>query len=432
MKARAGVLLLSGAALAALSTLDAAALQSPAPAPKPAPLVIQVGVDLIQMDASVTDKKGQPVVDLKAEDFILEVDGRKQPLTNAAYFGAVPRAQGGALSAAAAPRPGGGNTIIFIVDDLNMSFGSMYYARRGLRHFASEWGSSGTRAAIRTTSEEAATFTLFTTAEPFENKAAALRYNIRSNQGIRSVRPMPQISRVTAGMSPEVQAVFAGAANPSMVSSNLQQRLYSLVSTINSMRSLPGRKALVFVSEGFASLSTGTGPLGFDSPFATLFTIDSAVREAMRLITEVANRASVVLYTVDPRGLFADFPSAEDDPDAALIGSMMQARGFDRVHTQGSLQELAGATGGLAVINRNDLQGGFSDIVRDQSAYYLIGFEPTQKTFVKSSGRAKFHKIRLKVNRPDVRVRTRAGFYGVTDEEVNSRAPLPLAAPETY
>lgn len=433
MKARAGVLLISGAALAALSSFDVAALQSPATAQKSAPLVIQVGVDLIQIDASVTDEKGRPVVDLKAEDFILEVDGKKQALTNAAYFGVVPGAGAAALGSPVSPQTGVGNTVVFIVDDLNMSFGSMYYARRGLRHFASEWGSSGTRAAIRTTSEVADSFTLFTTAEPFERKAAELRYNINSNQGLRSVRPMTREgSRVTAGMSPDVQAAFAANTNPSVVSSNLQQRLFSLVSTINTMRSLPGRKALVFVSEGFASLSTGAGPLGFDSPLTTLFTVDSDVREAMRLITEVANRASVVLYTVDPRGLFADFPSAEDDPDAAMIGSMMQTRWFDRVHTQGSLQELAGATGGLAVINRNDLQGGFSDILRDQGAYYLIGFEPAEKTFVKSSGRAKFHKIKLKVNRPNVRVRTRAGFYGVTDEEVNSRAPMPLAAPETY
>lgn len=432
MKARAGVLVLLGAGAIASSSFNVAAVQDPSAAPKRAPLVIQVGVDLIQIDASVTDNVGRPVSDLRAEDFLLEVDGKKQPLTNAAYFGA-PASAETAVAEPGTPIPAGvGNTVIFIIDDLNMSFGSMYYARRGLTQFASEWGDSGTRAAIRTTSEEARSFTIFTSAERFEEAALKLRYNLHSNQGVRPVTTLITDRRITGGMSPDVQAAFLSNANPSQVSSNLQQRLFSLVSTINTMRSLPGRKALVLVSEGFATISSGTGPLGFESPLTALFAGDSDVREAMRLITEVANRASVVLYTVDPRGLFVDFPSAEDSGAPSLDSQYMNSGWFDRVHTQGSLQELAAATGGLAIVNRNDLRGGFSDVVRDQGAYYLIGFEPAAKTFVKSSGRAKFHKIKLTVNRPGLRVRTRAGFYGVTDQEVNERAPMAATSPTTY
>lgn len=430
MKARAGVLVLLGAASVASSSFSVAAIQDPPAAAKPAPLVIQVGVDLIQVDASVTDEKGRPVTDLRAEDFLLEVDGKKQPLTNAAYFGTLAKAGAEAEDPRAPIAAGAGNTVIFIIDDLNMSFGSMYYTRRGLTQFASEWGDSGTRAAIRTTSEEARSFTIFTSAQRFEETTAKLRYNLRSNQGVRPVATLITEGRATTGMSPDAQAAFFSNTNPSMVSSNLQQRLFSLVSTINTMRSLPGRKALVFVSEGFATISNGMGPLGFESPLTALFTSDADVREALRLITEVANRASVVLYTVDPRGLFVDFPSAEDSGAPTLASEYMNSRWHDRVNTQGSLQELAAATGGLAIVNRNDLQGGFSDVVRDQGAYYLIGFEPTAKTFVKSSGRPKFHKIKLTVNRPGLRVRTRAGFYGITDQEVNERAPL--TAPETH
>jgi VWFA-related protein len=414
----------------ALSSFSVVAIQDPPKAPAAVPLVIQVGVDLIQIDTTVTDNKGRPVTDLTARDFILEVDGKKQPLTNAAYFGSPARMAGATEDATPTREAGAGNTVVFIIDDLNMSFGSMYYARRGLTRFASEWGDSGTRAAIRTTSERADSFTLFTSAEPFEAKAAELRYNLQGNQGVRSPWPMMQERRITNGMSPDAQAAFLANTNPSLVHSNLQQRLFSLVSTINTMRSLPGRKALILVSEGFASIQQGSGPLGFDTPMTALFTGDSDVREALRLITEVANRASVVLYTVDPRGLFVDSTSAEDAE--APSQAVLQSRWFDRTHTQGSLQQLAAATGGLAIINRNDLQGGFSDVLRDQDAYYLIGFEPTAQTFVKSSGRAKFHKIKLSLTRPGLHVRTRAGFYGVTDAEVNELAPTVATSPTTY
>ena len=143
----------------------------------------------------------------------------------------------------------------------------------------------------------------------------------------------------------------------------------------------------------------------------------------MALTTEVANRASVVLYTVDPQGLVVDFPTASEE-DFAVSARLMRARALARFDAQGSLQDMADATGGLAIANRNDLPGGFGDVLRDQGAYYLIGFEPKAKTFTKAADTPKFHKIKLSVNRTDVRVRTRDGFYGVTDEELNERAPV--------
>ncbi len=409
MKTRAGVLALSGAAVVAFCTFSVGANQN---TPKtPQPLVIQVGVDLIQIDATVTDKRGRPVTDLRAEDFTLEVDGKKRPLTNAIHFGAPAVAAAVSDSGpetdvtqqAEGSEPSPGNTVVFVIDDLNMSFNSMYQARRGLTKFASEWEESRTRAAVRTTSDDSLTFTLFNNALEFENSAAQLRYNIRSNKGIRSVGSMLS----DRGSSGRMAAMMAEnlAANPAVLHANMRQRFYSLITTINSLRSVPGRKAVVLVSEGFTSIPSGSSPLGSEGALSSLFLGTSGIHESVRLITEVANRASVVLYAVDPRGLMLDGPSA-------------------RIVSQASLRQLAEATGGLAIANTNDLRGGFGDVLKDQAAYYLIGFEPHDDTFARKWGRPRFHKIKLKVNRPNLRVRTREGFYGVTDQEVNDRAPV--------
>jgi VWFA-related protein len=429
MKSRTRFLVLLGTAAAAFSSLTDAAPQEPAAARARPPLVIQVGVELIQIDASVTDRKGRPIADLRAEDFTLEVDGKKRLLTNVSYFGSAEPGvrtgeEGAGTNAApedAGPGPSPGNTVVFVIDDLNMSFNSMYQARRGLTKFASEWQESRTRAAVRTTSDEAMTFTLFNNAPEFESAAAELRYNIRSDKGIASFRPTLSDRGATAGMA----AVMEGnmSANPGLLHANLRQRFSSLITTINSLRSVPGRKAVVLVSEGFTVVPSGSAPVGFEGAFSSLFLGTSLIHEGVRLITEVANRASVVVYAVDPRGLIVDTPGAAHDPSPGQLERMVGNRMAERIVSQASLQQLADATGGLAIANRNDLKGGFGDVLKDQSAYYLIGFEPSRETFAKKSGRPRFHKIKLKVNRPDARVRTREGFYGITDQEVNEPAP---------
>lgn len=421
MKARAGGLFISGAAVLALASSITVSAQQGAPPARPS-LVIQVGLDLIQMDAVITDKSGRHVTDLRPDDFTVEVDGQKQKVANAAYFGPSSASATGAPKDAAIDPEG---TVVFIIDDLNMSFQSMVTTRRALAIFAKEMGPSQPLVALRLASDETASFSLFRSADRLASAASELQYNIRSSKPMSPVR--------TGGMTTTLnRAPLATQAVSSLTPTeerrNLEQRAFSLISTLNSLRGIPGRKAVVFVSEGFYMDNQVNDRINHGFAFGTLFD-DTHLTASLRLITEVANRASVVLYTVDPRGLIVDFPGVADNVSARQASAVSASRWDERVGSQASLQYLADDTGGLAVANRNDLQGGFGDVLRDQGAYYLIGFEPPEKTFAKKSGRPKFHKIKLSVNRKDVRVRTRAGFYGVTDEEVKRRAPLTAATP---
>ena len=70
-------------------------------------------------------------------------------------------------------------------------------------------------------------------------------------------------------------------------------------------------------------------------------------------------------------------------------------------------------TGGFQIRDSNDFQ--LNRIVADQSGYYLIGYRPTQETFNRS-----FHNIKAKVKRSGMTLRTRSGFYGVTEEDASS------------
>ena len=433
MKIRAGVLILSGAAAMAPFSLPAAALQDPAGSGKAtAPLVIQVGVDLIQIDAAITDKMGNPVTDLRAEELTVLVDGKKAPVTNVMFFGkgpattvAEPNLQGAPAPAAASPD----RTVLFLVDDLNVSFSSMYSAKRAMQKFAQGWDVREARLGMVFTSDESGTIRLSRSSERFTEAVNRISYNTRSSKGASSAPTFPENPESTGGSGGPRFTVDLSpiSANPAMNNANVQQRAFSLLSTINALRSVPGRKALVFVSEGFDVAGNRDG-LEVRSPFDTLFGADNDhAYRIVRMITEVANRASVVIYTIDPSGLVSDLPGIE--VAGAPSPERRREAWFTRVGTQGTLQQLAADTGGLSVYNRNDLNGGLNEVIGDQRAYYLVGFEPPKAAFAKGSARPRFHQIKLTVNRPDVRVRTRAGFFGVTDAEVIYRAPL-MTSPE--
>jgi VWFA-related protein len=381
----------SRACITAAATLAFGPLALAETPPPPTP-VTQVGVDVIRLDATVTDKNGRPVTDLRPEEFRLKVDGKLVPVENAAFFGSTAAADGvdPEDAADAARESGRDRSIVFLIDDLNLSPGSVYWARQALRAFAAGWDSEEAMIGVRFTSDGGDKVLL--SRNPARFDAAIERFRYRFGEG----------------------------------NANFAQRIYSLVTTINALRSAPGRKAVILVTDGL-SVEYRRDQLGIDSPFDSLFP-DRNTDAALRMIVEVASRAGAVVHTVHPRGLVAPWPYHGNSvlaPEEPLAG----------MEAWQALQTLASHTGGLAVFSRNDLKRGLLKVVADQRSYYLVGFEPPRSTF-SQSGRPKFHKIKLSVDRPDVRVRTRAGFYGVTDDDVRKRVPLsasttpaPLAMP---
>ena len=395
-------------------------------------MVIRVGVNLVQLDAAVTDAMGRPITDLRLEDFNLEVDGRKQAITNSAYFGDLAQAgpapahrdpAGSEESSTVAKSSGDEDqdgVVVFVIDDLNLSAEGMHRARRALQGFARAGGVGRTMVAVRTTSDESPSFTLFRSSEGFARAVDALRFTLQGSQGRAGQMTTSDPGIASRGWS-AAKFLQAPVINPSQDLANTEQGAFSLLTTINGLGSIPGRKAIVFVSEGFSLTQTPT-LLGAGSPLGSLFG-DSSNDAALRMITDVANRAFVVIYAADPRSMVVDFPGARENitADEARLVTRFQA---PATQGEGSLRQLAAGTGGLVLTNRsNQLGSGLFDVMRDQRSYYLIGFEPPVETFARTLGKPAFHRIRLTVNRKETRVRTRAGFYGVTDQEITEHTP---------
>jgi hypothetical protein len=148
-------------------------------------------------------------------------------------------------------------------------------------------------------------------------------------------------------------------------------------------------------------------------------------------LIDLANRSSVVFYTIDPRGI----PALNDSAANGMVGAskgdgpggigatgvsgsrLMQdlmARSLEIQDAENGMNYLAKQTGGFLVNNNNDVAGGIRRVL-DQKGYYLIGYRPQESTF-NAAGKRSYHKLELHVKRPGLVVHTRAGFYGVSSE----------------
>lgn len=76
-----------------------------------------------------------------------------------------------------------------------------------------------------------------------------------------------------------------------------------------------------------------------------------------------------------------------------------------------ALETLAQSTGGRAFYPTvGELDRTFADILRELRTQYLIGYYPRGP----AAGDGKFHRVRVELpQRPDLRISTRAGYYGV-------------------
>jgi VWFA-related protein len=198
---------------------------------------------------------------------------------------------------------------------------------------------------------------------------------------------------------------------------------------VTGLRELPGRKSVILLSDGI--------PLSLESVG------DSRVLEALRALVDLANRSAVVVYVIDARGLqtlgfTADGRTGGRSP-AELEQELEQAleeRRLQYFDSQQGMEYLAQQTGGFLVHDTNDLNLGIRQIMADQSGYYLIGYKPSETTFEAQNGRRAYHKIQVKVKVPGLRVRSRSGFYGISDEEArpvygtrNEQLAAALASP---
>ncbi len=387
----------------------------------------KVAVDAVRIDAVVTDRDGRIVRDLAAADFIVLQNGKPQPVTFAQF---VPVAVSSAAASAVSPlssstsTPAAGipppastlmtaraaiqRTLAVVVDDLGLSVESLYYVKRALDAFIDREVQPTDLVSIIRTGGSIGSLQPFTTdRRVLHGVVDQLRWNGFSRSGVEPFEPLNEWTTFDerSGLGDPNDFTKVNAFRRSFVA---RATLGSLNLAIRAARDLPGRKALLFVSEGFQM---------FDVE-------DTRLREAVDAVIDQATRAGVVIYSLDPRGLQTAGLQASDNlkrapPEPDGMEGIVRQRARDRLafnrDTQEGLAYVAEQTGGFAVLNTNDLARGFERISADVRDYYIIGYTPERGTFVGEGKKPQFHGITVKVRRTGLRVRTRRQFLGVSD-----------------
>jgi VWFA-related protein len=254
--------------------------------------VVRISVTLVQVDVTVTDRKGRQVTDLKPEDFEIYEDGRPQRISAFSYELAEPKSE---TPGAAEALPPGKNapvlpvpptrlkpddvrrTIALVVDDLSLSFQSAYYVRSALKKFIDEQMEPGDLVAIIRTGAGMGALQQFTNDKRQLYAAAErVRWNPAGRGHIGAFAPIDTDSPQPGEFEQLREQIFSVGT------------LGALNFIVRGLDELPGRKSIILFSDGI-TLHSHDG--------------DSRVLDSVRRLVDLANRASVVVYTIDPRGL---------------------------------------------------------------------------------------------------------------------------------
>lgn len=404
----------------------------------------RVGVDAVRIDAVVTDRNGRIVSDLTADDFEVRQDGKLQKVTFAQFVpvlaDALPasvRAARGAETPAPGPSPAPVSresvqrTIAVVVDDLGLSFESYRNTQKALRAFVDrELRPSDLVAIVRTGGAGGGLQTFTTDRRVLHAAIDTLRWNGASRGGVEAFEAVNVFTTFSGGgpgggTGTSVDPNDFGLVDQLRRSMSAAGSLGALNLAVRGARDLPGRKAIIFVSEGFRLMAREPGDAQVQP--------DALVRSALDRVIDQATRAGVVIYSLDARGLQTGGLQAADNLKSGGLGpgemeSSVRGIASDRTRflldTQEGMAYLAEQTGGFAVMNNNDLARGLGRISDDVRSYYVIGYVPEAGTFAAPGEKPRRRKISIDVKRPGVRVKTRKEFLGVSD-------PAVAAGPET-
>lgn len=160
----------------------------------------------------------------------------------------------------------------------------------------------------------------------------------------------------------------------------------TLLGLLNGLGRVPGRKTVVFMTDGFW--------------------VEESWGE-LRSIVALAARANVRFYSIDAQGL-------KRGSDTTSLSQMnpMETAGEIPTGAYNTIEDgpnsIAWDTGGYYIRKTNDFKGAFSEIAADTSTYYVLGYTPVSREFD-----GKFRQIKVNVTRDGVTVRARKGYLAV-------------------
>ncbi len=394
-------------------------------------LTIRANTRLVVVDVVVRDKKGQPITGLKAEDFTVEENGKKQRIATftppGANQGSPQTPPPGILSNHPEFLKPAGVPTVLLLDAANSVFHDQAYGRGQMLKYALEQNLAGKPMAVMALSDQLRVLQNFTT-DP-KVLAAAVNGLHPESPILQPGPPVPTLV-VDGGLAPtaamaiaSAQAEAAGFQN--MVADyNMDRRI---MITLQAMQDLSrmlsgfsGRKNVVWLTASFPfdlvpdDQSITNAELKSELPTVRQNSLSKNVSagryqdrvikyaDAIKQSEAALASAGIAVYPVDMRGIMTS--------------------GID-VNNMFALQDLAAETGGKAYVNQNEIKDGIALAVADENASYSLGYYPENKKWD-----GKFRSFKVKLDRRDTEISYRRGYFALDPTLDKNWAPDQEAA----
>lgn len=357
-------------------------------APQSSDVIIKTTSHIVNVNVVAVDKHGNPVTDLKRDDFIVSDNGKRREI---ALFSL--EASEGKTSSPRAPsatplpftdrvEQGPAGVTIILFDCLNTPWEQQAGAKARLIQYLRGMDSK----------DPIALYVLGTSLSllhDFTSDSQSLIEGL-NRRGLRLNKEMAESApeRSNSGASgADLLDPFIDASNQRIAAETILNRekttRLALQAVAEHVARLPGRKNLVWIASSFPA----AGQLARSGRF------------------------NLAIYCVDARALETGIiPISSGTQKANPKSGMGEIYNTPGDPTRSSIDTLAEMTGGRAFHDSNDIAAAIRSALSDGRATYALAFSPPEETLDK-----KFHRLKVQVKRPGISIRYRQGYFAEPD-----------------
>lgn len=386
-------------------------------------------INVVNVDVYVTDKKGNRVTDLTADDFVVRENGEPMEVTN---FYAV--ANGRPQATASAVGEGGSRGeagrgdlrlseievpeeqrlhLIIYVDNYNLHPSTRNRTLARMHRFVSQSVGREDRVMVVSYDQSLKVRQPFTGDIDLATNALLDLEELAGGAVNRDAERRRYLEEIEEAED-ERQALLRARSFADSVWTEMNFNLRGLEQQISALSGLKGRKALLYVTDGIPMV------VGEDLFFFVEenFERSTARMEAQaydltgrfRELVAKANANNITFYTVDAGGLQAHESISAEYGGTASGGSLIYIDTIRNANLQEPLHLIADDTGGMAITNTNAIEANLANVVKDFRNYYSLGYQAPH------NGDGRYYKIEVKTKNKAYKVRHRNGYRDKTPE----------------
>lgn len=376
-----------------------------------------VDVNLVNVEVVVTDKQGNPVLDLDKDDFELFEDKHPVEITNfVAVRGEkrqapvrpgleIPGRETPSSVLGEGPDPSQRLYLIVYVDNFNIEPFHRNRVFRRVREFLREAVAPGDKVMLVTYNRSLKTRVPFTSSPSVVNREL---FEIEEETGYNVHRESERrdVLKAIEDSDDPFQPLTRARTYAESYFNDVQFTIDALRDLVGTLGGLPGRKAILHVSDGIPQVPGEDIFHAIQEKYQST-SILSEIREfdtsrRFEELIQVANANRVTFYTIDAAGLRT--------PTSASVTTTRAGTGLMVDHTyiqnlQAPLIRIARETGGRSIINSNDVKDDLAQVREDLESYYSLAFNSAH------GGDGRYHDLEVRVTRDgSYRVLHRSGY----------------------